>query len=231
MPRPAMDWTGYEYSYLRIIGPGETLTGDARKKWRALCLACGSIHEIDPRDLRKKEKTGRGASCGCLTRQFISEARTTHGMSKHPAYAVWHSMIQRCTEPTHQSWRNYGGRGITVCDRWLHSFENFWSDMGPTYQRGLDLDRRDNSQGYSPENCRWVTRLVNGGNTRSRREVDTPLGRMSVAELSRRTGIGKTTLTYRLNHGCPTDMLLTRPDTRNRFSTCWTAGRDTASSC
>ena len=231
MPRPAMDWTGYEYSYLRIIGPGETLTGDARKKWRALCLACGSIHEIDPRDLRQKEKTGRGASCGCLTRQFISEARTTHGMSKHPAYAVWHSMIQRCTEPTHQSWRNYGGRGITVCDRWLHSFENFWSDMGPTYQRGLDLDRRDNSQGYSPENCRWVTRLVNGGNTRSRREVDTPLGRMSVAELSRRTGIGKTTLTYRLNHGCPTDMLLTRPDTRNRFSTCWTAGRDTASSC
>ena len=220
MPYRARDWSGYEYSYLRVIGPGETTNTRGGRKWKVRCLACGSIHEVDVRDVRKKEKRGRPVSCGCMRRAFISEANTRHGMSKHPAYGVWHSMVQRCTEPTHQAWKNYGGRGITVCERWLRSFESFWEDMGSTYQRGLDLDRRDNSRGYSPENCRWVTRQVNSANTRARREVDSPLGRMSVAELSRLTGIGKTTLHYRIQHGCPTDMLLSPPDVRNRFTTC-----------
>ena len=73
-------------------------------------------------------------------------------------------MVRRCTTPTHQAFRNYGARGITVCERW-HKFEHFYADMGDK-PIGLDLDRIDNEKGYSPDNCRWATRKQNIRNTR-----------------------------------------------------------------
>ena len=222
MPRQRTDLTGQRFGIQTVLGLSEQRDSHGRWLWTVEC-DCGRIHTMDARDLKKAQ------SCGCLKRQLISDRLKTHGMSKHPAYAVWRSMIQRCTEPTHQAWKNYGGRGITVCERWLRSFENFWSDMGDAYAPGLDLDRRNNDAGYSPENCRWVSRKVNTRNRRVNRFVDTPIGRMTVAELSEKTGIGVTTLLYRLNHGVEGGSLLTPPDVTNRFMTSSTAGRDTAS--
>lgn len=221
MPRKRTDLTGQRFGTQIVLGLSERRDSHGRRFWTVRC-DCGRVHDMDARDLKKAQ------SCGCQKKKLISESRKTHGMTKHPAYGVWHSMVQRCTEPTHQAWRNYGGRGITVCERWLHSFENFWSDMGGTYETGLDLDRRDNDAGYSPENCRWVSRKVSTRNRRVSRFVETSLGRMTVAELSEKTGIGVTTLLYRLNAGVTGDLLLTPPDTTNRFTTCSTAARDTA---
>ena len=220
MRKNATDWTGYQYSFLRIVGPGKSRDPHGRIRWLAEC-ACGRQWEIDIRDLRKAEKQGRPKSCGCQTRALISKANTTHGMSHHPAYAVWQSMIRRCTSPTHPAWANYGGRGITVCDRWLHSFENFWADIGPTYDPSIpqDLDRRKNNEGYSPENCRWVTRKVNCRNRRKTRFVCFGGETMTVSELAERSGVRYTTLLYRLDHGCPSDRLLDAPDTTRRFTT------------
>ena len=229
MPRHATDYTGLRYSYLEVIGPSEKTDAHGRHFWRTRCIACGREKDIDIRNLKEAQKKNAPISCGCMKRVFISAANTTHGMSKHPAWAIWHSMKQRCTEPTHQAWKNYGGRGITVCERWLNSFENFWADMGPTYQAGLELDRRDNSKGYSPENCRWVSRKTNNRNRRSNRMVETPLGAMTVAELSERSGIGVTTLLYRLNAGVASESLLTPPSVTNRFMTSATPDHDTAS--
>ena len=222
MPRKRTDLTGQRFGTQTVLGLSEQRDSHGRWLWTVQC-DCGRVHNVDSRDL----KTAK--SCGCLTRKIISESRKTHGMTNHPAYGVWHSMVQRCTEPTHQAWKNYGGRGITVCERWLHSFENFWADMGPSYERGLDLDRRDNEAGYSPENCRWVPRKINNRNKRSSRYVETSLGRMTVAELSERTGIGVTTLLYRIDHGVTGDSLLTTPDVTNRFMTCSTVDPGTAS--
>jgi hypothetical protein len=88
----------------------------------------------------------------------------THGMHGSPTYEAWKAMLQRCRNPNYHHWRDYGGRGITVCERWL-TFANFLADMGKRPE-GRSLGRIDNNKGYSPNNCRWETREQQMNNTR-----------------------------------------------------------------
>ena len=133
-------------------------------------------------------------------------------MTKHPVYWVWRSMRDRCRLPTHQAWKNYGARGIRVCHEWDTSFEAFWRDMGPTYVSGLDLDRIDNNGDYTLENCHWTTRRANAMNRRNTER------RVDVVALSRETGIGHTTLYYRLAHGWTVEELRLKPSYGNHPS-------------
>jgi hypothetical protein len=204
------DYTGQTFGFLTAL---KDIGSTGRKRlWQARCV-CGKIVKRDTSDLV------RGCSCGCKNSELLSKARTTHGMSLHPTYAVWRSMHDRCRLPSHQSWHNYGGRGIRVeCKSW-DAFENFWNDMKAGYRPGLTIERRDNSKGYFPENCYWGTRIEQGRNRRSNRVVQTRWGQMTLAEAAERSGIGLTTLLYRLNHGVPLKLLFTKPDVRNRFTT------------
>lgn len=182
-----------------------------KESWLFRCR-CGREHV-----LRRKNtiRPGRARThCkACVT------ASITHGMTKHPAYAVWRSMIDRCRLPSHQAWANYGGRGIRVCERWA-TFENFWADMGPSYRPGLSLDRRDNNEGYSPENCRWVGRKVQSRNKRTNRHIETPWGVMTVSEASERGGVGVTTILERLKRGwAEKDAASFAPDYARKYTT------------
>ena len=183
-----------------------------KRYWRFQCV-CGTQCVKVGTDVRKEVKRGGTPNCGCMTKQLISKRNQTHGMSKHPAFAVWRSMLDRCRLPSHQAWKNYGGRGITVCERWQQAFTNFWADMGPSYQRGLDLDRINNDGPYSPENCHWVARR---GNSMNKRNTER---RVDVMALSKATGISHTTLYYRLAHGWPLEQLTIPPSPKNRCTT------------
>lgn len=198
----ALDLTGRRFGMLTAL---HVEFSDGRKlRWRFQC-ECGGECVKTTADVNKDMKAGRTPNCGCKTRELIGRANTRHGMVNHPAYWVWRSMRDRCRLPSHQAWKNYGARGITVCARWDNSFEAFWMDMGPSYQPGLTLDRIDNSKGYSPENCRWATRMTQAGNRRKSLPVD-------IRKAQARTGIPCSTLNYRWKHGLSMTSSMPDPD-------------------
>lgn len=158
--------------------------------WEFLC-DCGVIKVLKNKDV----KCGRTTSCGC----YRKESRTTHGMSRTGTYMSWESMKDRCLNKKVRVYKNYGGRGIKVCDRWRH-FENFFADMG-IRPKDKTLDRVDNNGNYEKENCRWASVRDQNINRRGSIHIQMGDGTIALRDLAINTGIHYDTLYYRYKAG------------------------------
>lgn len=152
-------YVGMKFNMLTVITDFIPSGGIRRAKVRC---DCGAVKEVNIKDMKKKHGT---KSCGCLQSSL-------GGLYGHPKRETWRNMVQRCTNSTNSSYPNYGGRGITVCEQWAttpHEFLKWCDQQGSISSK--QLDRVDNSAGYSPDNCRFVSRSVNCRNRRSSRSV------------------------------------------------------------
>ena len=177
---------------LEQVSENRVLSKDRKDRtgtYRALvadykCSYCGKITE------KQVSAAKRDESCGCQQRRLHSKATTKHGMTSTPTYKAWVSMKQRTTNPKNRDSKSYSGRGISVCDRWLNSFEFFLEDMGER-PVGRSLDRIDNSKGYEPGNCRWADAKTQCRNRRSNRILTIDGGSRCMVEWAEQHGAAK----------------------------------------
>ncbi|WP_257541053.1 hypothetical protein [Sphingobium sp. CFD-1] len=192
------DRTGERWGRLTVLGYVGTLTVSNRSNAGFLCRCdCGEEKVVAGTHLQ----SGLVASCGCLHRD-VSGGKPKHGAWSHPLYGRWNQMQQRCFNPSHQDYHDYGGRGITVCDRWRgdHGVLNFIADMGDCPD-GMTLDRRDVDGNYEPGNCRWATVVEQNRNRRSNRHILYNGTRMTIAEAAERSGVDSRAIWRGLRRG------------------------------
>jgi hypothetical protein len=156
---------------------------------------------------------GQKQSCGCLNKVRTAAANTTHGYYGTKEYFIWKTIIQRCYDPNHKEYHLYGGRGITVCDRWRYWFPNFLEDVGsrPENVRNCCLMLIDKDRNYEPGNCLWARASEVQNNRRNNRFIEIKGQRLTRAEAARIFKIDYFVLRHRLNAGWPVEAAIFTP--------------------
>jgi hypothetical protein len=179
--------------------------------WKCLC-ACGKS-TIVKADVLKR---GSSMSCGCLAIDNLKIRSIKHGHRYSAEYSTWNSMKSRCLNKNHKSYNSYGGRGITICNEWINSFESFLSDMGNRPSKRHSLERIDNNKGYSKDNCIWATGKSQANNKRSNRLISHNGKTQTLNAWSEETGIRPDTISQRLKLGWPINEALTLSPCKSR---------------
>lgn len=194
-----VDLVGKRFERLTVIGcHDKNKWGNYR--WKCLC-DCGKIIIVRSGDLKSRNTK----SCGC----FQSERVTTHGYCYSKTYHIWQSMKDRCLNQNNHGYKDYGGRGISVCNRWL-KFENFLKDVGEI-PNGFELDRINNNGNYSPKNCKLSTRKEQTRNTRRNRIILFDGKNQCLSAWAEEYNMSKQALKGRLDNGWPIKKALETP--------------------
>lgn len=210
MGRPIVNIAGCRFG--KLVAIDCVSMGRAKSAlWRCVC-DCGKERHVSGSSIRR----------GCVTRCTSCSAalfdknrsrlgKRTHCMSKTSEYAIWQQMMNRCYRPSVKGYMRYGGRGISVCERW-HTFTNFIADMGQRPSEKHSIDRIDGNGNYEPSNCRWATQKEQARNTSTNRIV-TAFGQSKcIAEWAEEYSIGYATLRNRIvNKGWSIERAVTTP--------------------
>lgn len=192
--------------------------GEKRSMFKCSC-SCGKIKLVAPTSILN----GRTRSCGCLHVQELRERCFIHGISDSPIHVCWMNMKQRCYNPKSTYYRHYGGRGITVCDRWMigvdskSGFQCFLEDMGPSYRLGLTIDRINPNENYSPENCRWITQAEQTRNRRNNIILEHDGRRMILSKWAMEIGVRPGLIGDRIRLGWSASNAITNRKKKNQF--------------
>lgn len=209
----AVDLTGERYGRLTVISRSHK-DKHGYVHWNCIC-DCGNTVSVCGCSLRK----GHTKSCGCLHREVfssIAKNNRTHGMSKDRLYKIWSSMKMRCQDENHSSYKDYGGRGISVCNLW-NTFEPFYEwAMSNGYSPSLTIDRIDNNGNYCPENCRWADKKTQSNNKRNNRIITIHGEKHTLSQWSDISGVKKNTIQTRLRKGWNPEDAIFQPLLRNR---------------
>lgn len=191
----------------RLIVIGRHGTRGTSSVWTVRC-DCGTVKNVLKQQLSNtRERSTK--SCGCLAKELIKARRTVHGACvggiSSPEYQAWCSMRSRCRPLTDGGHIHYGGRGIRVCERWLHSFQNFLADMGPRPSSKHSIERIDVNGHYENGNCKWGTPKEQSRNTRHSKKHMLNGRLTSLAEICEETGFSKSAMALRIKrHGLHT---------------------------
>lgn len=180
-------------------------------KRNVLCRCeCGKTKIVQFNNLRN----GKSLSCGCLRAEQLKQRLTVHGHCHRghltTEYRIWRGIVSRCTTPKASGYKNYGGRGITVCERWL-VFENFLADMGMRPPGDTSIDRIDNEGNYTPENCRWTTRKQQNNNRRVKNGYTFNGKHQCLSAWARELGVSVDRLKTRIKAGWPVENVFVTP--------------------
>lgn len=199
--------TGMTFTRLTVLGrSGSTPTGMAA--WLCRC-SCGTEKRFYGADLR----SGKSKSCGCLKSEIVGSLRRSHNQSKTRLYRIWQGMLKRCFDKNQPGYKDYGAKGISVCNEW-RDFNKFydWSKLNG-YNESLSIDRIDNELGYFPENCRWATPREQAINRRTTTLTSDGRPGLLVAE---ENGISPRLFRSRVDAGWDIDLAAVKPLMRKK---------------
>lgn len=198
--------SGQKFGMLMVVRDAGTRTKAGKAQFLCRC-ECGKEKVVTGGNLR----SGSSKSCGCDKDKKTAARSLKHGLSSHPSFARYIDMMARCYTESHAEYKNYGGRGISVCDRWRDSVENFILDIGSPPTKLHSIDRRDNDGNYSPNNVRWASKKEQSINRRITKMYTNGGTTMCAADWGRKLGMTKKGVLDRIKDGWPIDLALTTP--------------------
>lgn len=198
-----IDLTGQTFNRLFIISRAEN-SRSGRAMWKCQC-SCGNTTTARGESLT----SGNTKSCGCLV--------TKHGMTKTSEFKVWQAIIDRCCNPNCTAFKNYGGRGITICDEWKNDFMAFFNHVGKLPSHKHSIDRIDNDGNYEPGNVQWTKSKNQANNRRNNRHITLHGWTLTTAQWADFIGIDSRTIWERLGYGWHPAKAIFQPIKHNRY--------------